>query len=220
VVSGPEYFLDLLGFDRHLDGVNLVLTGEGRLDHQTRAGKLPAVVARRASPTPAIAVVGCNDLEQPTTLFTDIVAVADRTERDTARDRGRTAAELQAIGTSRRATTQPHHPSRQHRAFTKAARPWGARAYSKGHEFGGMRRSCRRFGRRPGDRGRAGHRVRGGVGRDALVGVVVGVRFGILRHVDQVEGFVRGFIVDEIVRTCRGQVDVDEIDGRSGPARG
>ena len=55
VVSGADYFLDLLGFDQHRQGVDLVITGEGRLDRQTLSGKLPATVARRAAPAPVIA---------------------------------------------------------------------------------------------------------------------------------------------------------------------
>ena len=47
-----DYFLDLLDFDRHVGDVDLVITGEGRLDHQTLQGKLPAAAALRAAPTP------------------------------------------------------------------------------------------------------------------------------------------------------------------------
>jgi len=58
IVSGSDFFLDLLGFDRHLEDSDLVVTGEGQLDEQTAAGKLVAVVARRAAPVPVVAVVG------------------------------------------------------------------------------------------------------------------------------------------------------------------
>ena len=50
MVSGADFFLDLLQFDTHLDGCDLVITGEGRIDDQTLHGKLPAIVARRAEP--------------------------------------------------------------------------------------------------------------------------------------------------------------------------
>jgi glycerate kinase len=63
-VSGADYFLDLLRFETHLDGCDLVVTGEGRIDDQTLHGKLPAVVARRAAPVPVVAVVGRNDLSE------------------------------------------------------------------------------------------------------------------------------------------------------------
>ena len=100
MASGAEYFLDLLDFDRHVAESDLVITGEGRLDHQTLQGKLPAAVALRAAPTPVIAVVGRNDLEHGTSAgFTDVFAVTDYTDTDTSRDPHRTAELLQHIGT-------------------------------------------------------------------------------------------------------------------------
>ncbi len=99
--SGAEYFLDLLDFDHVVGDADLVITGEGRLDHQTLQGKLPAVVALRAAPTPVVAVVGRNDLnnDTATTGFADIFAVADLTDSDTSRDAQRTAELLHHIGT-------------------------------------------------------------------------------------------------------------------------
>jgi len=108
--SGADYFLDLLNFDRHVGDADLVITGEGRLDHQTLQGKLPAAVALRAAPTPVVAVVGRNDLnnDTATTGFADIFAVADLTDSDTSRDPQRTAELLRHIGThiGTRYTTQ------------------------------------------------------------------------------------------------------------------
>ena len=108
--SGADYFLDLLDFDRHVADADLVITGEGRLDHQTLQGKLPAAVALRAAPTPVVAVVGRNDLDDDTatTGFADIFAVADLTDSDTSRDPQRTAELLHHIGThiGTRYTTQ------------------------------------------------------------------------------------------------------------------
>ena len=98
VVSGADYFLDLLGFDERVQTVDLVVTGEGRLDSQTLAGKLPAVVARRAAPTPVVAVVGRNDLTGATSVFAQTYAVADLAEADTAGDPVRTATLLRCIG--------------------------------------------------------------------------------------------------------------------------
>ena len=59
-VSGAQYILDLLDIDRALSHCDLVITGEGSLDHQSLAGKLPIVVAQRARAlnVPTIAVVG------------------------------------------------------------------------------------------------------------------------------------------------------------------
>ncbi len=57
---GAELVLDLLELDRHLDGADLVLTAEGRIDHQTARGKAPAAVAARAKARkiPCIAIAG------------------------------------------------------------------------------------------------------------------------------------------------------------------
>ena len=62
IVSGADYFLDLLDFQTHLQGCDLVITGEGRMDDQTLEGKLPAIIAQRAGNTPVIAVVGRSDI--------------------------------------------------------------------------------------------------------------------------------------------------------------
>lgn len=88
--SGADFFLDLLPFDELAEDANLVITGEGRLDRQTLHGKLAAVVARRASPLPVLAVVGRNDLDPGAAAgtFADIIAVADLTDVDTATDAG------------------------------------------------------------------------------------------------------------------------------------
>jgi glycerate 2-kinase len=57
---GAELVLDLLDFDRHLAGADLVLTAEGCLDGQTLSGKAPARVAARAQRLgiPCIAIAG------------------------------------------------------------------------------------------------------------------------------------------------------------------
>lgn len=60
VRRGADFFLDWLNFDSALADAALVITGEGRLDHQTLRGKAPAMVAQRArrAGIPTIAVVG------------------------------------------------------------------------------------------------------------------------------------------------------------------
>ncbi|MBS2965709.1 glycerate kinase [Actinocrinis puniceicyclus] len=62
--SGIEVLLDVLGFDRALDGADLVVTGEGCLDRQTLHGKAPAGVAAaaRRRGVPVAAVCGRLDL--------------------------------------------------------------------------------------------------------------------------------------------------------------
>lgn len=98
VVAGADFFLDLLGFDEQLSEVDVVVTGEGRLDDQTMNGKLPAVVARRAAPRPAIAVVGRNDLTFETELFAEIHTVVEFADSDPAVNGALTAEILRRMG--------------------------------------------------------------------------------------------------------------------------
>jgi glycerate 2-kinase len=60
LVAGAPYVLDAIDFDRHAAGAAAVVTGEGRIDVQTLAGKLVAEVARRsrAAGTACHAVAG------------------------------------------------------------------------------------------------------------------------------------------------------------------
>lgn len=60
LVSGVDLVLDLVRFDDKLRDVDLIVTGEGRLDTQTAMGKVIAGVARRAKikNIPVIALVG------------------------------------------------------------------------------------------------------------------------------------------------------------------
>ncbi|WP_405484753.1 glycerate kinase [Nocardia sp. NBC_00511] len=61
---GIELMLELVGFDAEVAGVDLVVTGEGKLDEQTLHGKAPAGVAAaaRAAGVPVVAVCGRNTL--------------------------------------------------------------------------------------------------------------------------------------------------------------
>lgn len=60
VVSGIDFVLDAIGLDAAMEGVDLVITGEGRMDAQSANGKAPVGVARHAKRhgVPVIAVVG------------------------------------------------------------------------------------------------------------------------------------------------------------------
>ncbi|MBV8203796.1 MAG: glycerate kinase, partial [Candidatus Eremiobacteraeota bacterium] len=57
---GAELVLEVLDFDRHLAGADLVVTGEGKIDRQTLAGKAPYAVAQaaRARGVPVVAIAG------------------------------------------------------------------------------------------------------------------------------------------------------------------
>lgn len=58
--SGIETVLDLIQFDSLLEGVDLVITGEGRMDWQSAFGKVPSGIGMRckAKDIPAVAIVG------------------------------------------------------------------------------------------------------------------------------------------------------------------
>ena len=60
---GIEAILDSVGFDTLLDGADLVITGEGRLDSQSLQGKVVSGVAKRARAkgVPVVALVGDVD---------------------------------------------------------------------------------------------------------------------------------------------------------------
>ena len=63
--SGIEIVLDLIKFDDYLDGVDLVISGEGRIDGQSVYGKVPVGIAGRAKKKdiPVLVVVGDIGLE-------------------------------------------------------------------------------------------------------------------------------------------------------------
>ena len=60
LVSGVSLILDSLNFTQKLQGIDLVITGEGQMDEQTAYGKVPMGVAQRAKELgiPVVALVG------------------------------------------------------------------------------------------------------------------------------------------------------------------
>lgn len=60
IERGIEAVLDIIGLEGAMEGVDLVITGEGRMDAQSAYGKAPIGVARRAKRhgVPVVAVVG------------------------------------------------------------------------------------------------------------------------------------------------------------------
>ena len=74
---GIDLVLDLIGFDRKLDGADLVITGEGRIDAQTALGKVPAGVAERARRRglPVIALCGRKDPSADTAPFDAVLSI-------------------------------------------------------------------------------------------------------------------------------------------------
>lgn len=100
-VSGADYFLDLLDFNTRKDYCDVVITGEGSIDDQTLAGKLPAAIARRSGQRPIIAVAGRSLLPRDRwsdLALTRVYTLADYTDQDSAKDPGLSAALLRRIG--------------------------------------------------------------------------------------------------------------------------
>jgi len=66
VRPGIALLLEMAAFERHLDGADLVITGEGSLDEQTLRGKAPVGVARAVAAhdpaVPVVAVAGVSSL--------------------------------------------------------------------------------------------------------------------------------------------------------------
>jgi glycerate 2-kinase len=60
LVLGATFVLGVLGFDRRLEDADAVITGEGRIDAQSREGKLTGEVAKRclAAEVPCHAIAG------------------------------------------------------------------------------------------------------------------------------------------------------------------
>lgn len=95
LVPGAALVCDMVGLDAALAGADLVLTGEGRLDASTAAGKAPAEVARRAvaAGVPCVALAG--SVETPVDpLYSGAVAIGAGLELDESC--ARTAALLRA----------------------------------------------------------------------------------------------------------------------------
>ena len=65
LTPGAALVFDVVRFEERLAGVSLVVTGEGRLDRQTLAGKAPFAVAQAAKRhgIPTVAIAGAVDLQ-------------------------------------------------------------------------------------------------------------------------------------------------------------
>ena len=83
--KGIEAILETIELRSHLEGCDLVITGEGRMDSQTLHGKAPLGVARMAAAlgVPTVAVVGDAEPGLPAgirSLYTQIVRLRAETE--------------------------------------------------------------------------------------------------------------------------------------------
>lgn len=96
LVSGADYVLDLLGFDRLLGEADLAITGEGRLDKQSAAGKVVGVVAGRcrAAGVPCVAIVGRSALDETGAEAMGLARVVEASSAAEQREAGRAVVEL------------------------------------------------------------------------------------------------------------------------------
>jgi glycerate 2-kinase len=77
LVGGAAFILDLLDFDRRMRASRAVVTGEGRLDEQSLAGKVVSEVSTRARQmgVPCHAIVGSRELDAFGARILDLQAV-------------------------------------------------------------------------------------------------------------------------------------------------
>lgn len=89
IKPGIETILDMLHFDELLEGADLVVTGEGRLDWQSAFGKVPSGVGLRCKQKniPAVALVGAvgrnaSDIYEYgiDSVFTSVSSIASEEE--------------------------------------------------------------------------------------------------------------------------------------------
>ena len=78
LVEGAPAVLDLVGFDTHLPGCDLVVTGEGQVDRTTAEGKAPGEVARRCAAAGVRCVVFGGRVVEPVTGTETVSLSGDR----------------------------------------------------------------------------------------------------------------------------------------------
>lgn len=96
LAPGAPFVLDAIGFDPRMRAARAVVTGEGRLDQQSLAGKLVSEVASRArqAGVPCHAVVGSRELDAFGARVLDLQAVIEASTVAEIEAAGRRLAEL------------------------------------------------------------------------------------------------------------------------------
>ena len=91
LVAGAPYVLDAIGFDPLMRESAFVVTGEGRLDSQTLAGKIVGEVATRCRQggVACHAIVGSNALESFDERIIDLASVTEATTLEELEEAGR-----------------------------------------------------------------------------------------------------------------------------------
>jgi glycerate 2-kinase len=79
LVPGASFVLDAVDFDPRMRAARAVLTGEGKIDQQSLAGKLVSEIATRARQTgvPCYAIVGTSELDAFGARILDLQAVIE-----------------------------------------------------------------------------------------------------------------------------------------------
>ncbi|WP_242215561.1 glycerate kinase [Bacillus cereus group sp. BfR-BA-01383] len=92
---GIEIVLDYTNFDKHIEGADLIITGEGRIDEQTAYGKAPVGVAERAKHfhIPVIAIGGSVSPNYPAVYEKGVDAVFSITSSPMTLEEAYNAAE-------------------------------------------------------------------------------------------------------------------------------
>lgn len=96
LVPGAAFVLDEVGFDTRMRAARSVITGEGKLDLQSLAGKVVSEVATRArqSGVPCHAVVGSRELDAMGARILDLDRVIEATDIEELEAAGRTLARV------------------------------------------------------------------------------------------------------------------------------
>ncbi len=117
LLPGIDLVLDLMGFKEKLATADLVLTAEGRVDHQTRFNKAPAGVARAAAAANVPCVVICGSLEPDMTPLAGMAAMFSICSHPMALETAMEKAfDLLALTTEQvvRTFSSGRHSARQH----------------------------------------------------------------------------------------------------------
>lgn len=97
--SGAAVVLDRLGFNDRMDAARAVITGEGRLDHQTLLGKAVGEIATRArqSGVPCHAIVGSRTMSEFDARILDLESVTVAGDADAIADAAAALAPALAV---------------------------------------------------------------------------------------------------------------------------
>jgi glycerate kinase len=96
LVPGAAFVLDAVDFDARMQAARAVVTGEGKLDQQSLAGKLVSEIATRArqSGVPCHAVVGRRELDAFGARVLDLQAILEAGTLDELKAAGRRLGDL------------------------------------------------------------------------------------------------------------------------------